>query len=96
MSAVAPVFNNFISTRSGAVVIDPAVYYGHPEMDLAYIDYFQPVPPDVLDGYQEELPIDAGFWERRDLWRIWGYLAAVTVEGSGYLSKLSRAIQRYA
>ena len=49
--------NNFISTEMGAVVIDPAVYYGNPEMDLAFVDYFQAVPADVLDGYQEELPI---------------------------------------
>ncbi|MGA2489717.1 MAG: fructosamine kinase family protein [Anaerolineales bacterium] len=85
--------NNFISTEAGAVVIDPAVYFGHPEMDLAFIDYFQPVPEDVFDGYQEELPIDPGFWKRRHLWRIWGYLAAVTVEGPQHLGKLIEAIQ---
>jgi protein-ribulosamine 3-kinase len=85
--------NNFISTEEGSVVIDPAVYYGNPEMDLAMIDYFQTVPDDVLEGYQETLPIDPGFWERRDLWRVWGYLAAVTVEGKGYLDKLTEAVQ---
>jgi protein-ribulosamine 3-kinase len=88
--------NNFISTAMGAVVIDPAVYFGHPEMDLAFVDYFQPVPKDVFDGYQEELPIDPGFWERRDLWRIWGWLACITLEGRSYLTKLTEAIQRYA
>ena len=77
-------------------MIDPAVYFGHPEMDLAYIDYFQPVPDDVFDGYRDELSIDAGFWDRRDLWRIWGYLAAVTVEGPGYSGKLSEAVKKYA
>jgi fructosamine-3-kinase len=87
--------NNFISTESGTVVIDPAVYYGNPEMDLAYIDYFQKVPDDFFDGYQDELPIDPGFWERRDLWRVWGYLAAVTVEGPGHLGKLTGAVQKY-
>jgi protein-ribulosamine 3-kinase len=87
--------NNFISTELGAVVIDPAVYYGHPEMDLAYVDYFQAVPDDVYDGYQEELAIDPGFRERRDLWRVWGYLAAVTVEGPGHLGRLTGALQRY-
>jgi fructosamine-3-kinase len=87
--------NNFISTENGAVVIDPAVYYGNPEMDLAYIDYFQPVPEDVFIGYQEEMPIDRGFSERRDLWRIYGYLAAVEVEGSSYLNKLMAAVQKY-
>ncbi|MGB3713938.1 MAG: fructosamine kinase family protein [Candidatus Promineifilaceae bacterium] len=87
--------NNFISTELGAVVIDPAVYYGNPEMDLAFIDYFQTVPDDVFDGYQDELPIDPGFRERRDLWRVWGYLAAVTVEGPSHLGKLTEAVQKY-
>ena len=87
--------NNFISTEMGTVVIDPAVYYGNPEMDLASIDYFQTVPDDVFAGYQDELPIDPGFWERRDLWRIWGYLACVTVEGPSYLDKLTEAVQKY-
>jgi len=87
--------NNFISTEMGAVVIDPAVYYGNPEMDLAYIDYFQTVPVDVFDGYQDVLPIDPGFWERRDLWRVWGYLGCVTVDGSSYLGKLIQAVQKY-
>jgi len=87
--------NNFISTAMGAVVIDPAVYYGNPEVDLAFIDYFQAAPDDVFDGYRDELPIDPGFRERRDLWRVWGYLAAVTVEGVGHLGKLSEAVQKY-
>jgi fructosamine-3-kinase len=77
--------NNFISTEQGAMVIDPAVYYGNLEMDLAYMDYFQPVPGDVFDGYREIMPIDPGFEERRDLWRLPGYLAVLTVEGSRFL-----------
>jgi protein-ribulosamine 3-kinase len=87
--------NNYISTEYGAVIIDPAVCFGNPEFDLAYIDYFQPVPGDVLDGYQEVLPIDAGFPERRDLWRVYGYLSAVTVEGGIYLDLLQSAVRKY-
>lgn len=87
--------NNFISTEEGAVVIDPAIYFGNPEMDLAFVDYFQPVPGDLFDGYRDELPIDPGFGARRDLWRVWGYLAAVTVEGSVHLDKLTGALQTY-
>jgi protein-ribulosamine 3-kinase len=87
--------NNFISTAVGAVVIDPAVYYGNPEIDLAYVDYFQPVPQDVFDGYREGGSIDPGFAERRDLWRIYGYLAAVTVDGAAYMPLLTDALQKY-
>lgn len=86
--------NNFISTASGAVVIDPAVYYGNPEIDLAYVDYFQPVPDDLFAGYQEVLPIAPGFWERRELWRLYGYLAIVTLDAS-WLPILKAAVQKY-
>jgi fructosamine-3-kinase len=87
--------NNFISTDRGAVVIDPAVYYGHPEMDLAYVDYFEPVPQDVFLGYQEDTSIDPGFAERREFWRVYGYLAVVEVEGPSYLGRLKTALHRY-
>jgi len=87
--------NNFISTARGAVVIDPAVYYSHAEMDLAYVDYFQAVPAEVFAGYAEILPIAPGFEERRDLWRLPGYLAAVQVEGAQHLFRLERALARY-
>ena len=87
--------NNFISTVEGTYVIDPAIYYGNREVDLACVDYFQPVPDAVFDGYREELPIPQGFSERRDLWRIPGYLACVAVEGAACLDRLTDALEPY-
>ena len=87
--------NNFITTAEGTFVIDPSVYYGNPEMDLALLDSFQPVPDAVFEGYREELPIDSGFFERRNLWRVPLYLAAVTIEGSMHLNRLSDALEGY-
>ena len=87
--------NNFISTTDGTFVIDPAVYYGNPEADLALLDSFQPVPVDVFDAYREEMSIDSGFFERRDLWRIPLYLAAVAIEGPMHLNRLTDAIHKY-
>jgi fructosamine-3-kinase len=88
--------NNFISTDAGAVIVDPAVHYGHPEYDLALLDYFQPVPDEVFAAYREVLPIDPGFSERRDLWRVYAYLAIVTLEPQPkYMSWLMNAVERY-
>jgi fructosamine-3-kinase len=87
--------NNYISTEMGPVVIDPAVYYGHPEMDLAQVDLFAPVPEDLFEGYRDARPIDPGFWDRRNLWRVWGYLASVAAEGRAYLPQLTEAVQKY-
>jgi protein-ribulosamine 3-kinase len=87
--------NNFISTAMGTFMVDPAVYYGHPEMDMAYVDFFEPVPDHLFDGYRAELPIDPGFWDRRELWRLWVYLALVALDVPEYPDKLQQVIRNY-
>jgi fructosamine-3-kinase len=92
--------HNFVSAPGGAVVIDPAPYFGHPEVDLALLDYFDPVPGDVLDAYRDIAAIDGGFAERRELWRLFGYLAVIAHAGGGsfgrtFLRRVARAVRGY-
>jgi len=92
--------HNFVSTDHGVVVIDVAPYFGHSELDLALIDWVHPVPDVVFDAYQEVLPIDQGFPERRELWRIFGYLAGIAVSGGPafgrfMLGRLTDAVRLY-
>jgi fructosamine-3-kinase len=87
--------NNFLSTAQGPFMIDPSVYYGHPEMDLAYVDFFAPVSDELLRGYAEVTPLDPGFVERRDLWRIPAWLAMVEVDGPQHLGRLTDALRNY-
>jgi fructosamine-3-kinase len=87
--------NNFISTPEGPVMIDPCVHYGHPEFDLAYVDFFAPVPEALFQGYREVTPLAPDFPQRRELWRIPGWLAMVQVVGPQYLDELGAALQRY-
>jgi fructosamine-3-kinase len=77
------------------VVIDTAVYYGIPEVDLAWVDAFEEVKSDLFEGYQQEQTIDPGFWERRGLWQVCGFLSAVTVQGPCHLERLNRALQSH-
>ena len=77
-----------------------APYYGHPELDLALVDYFARVPPELFDGYREVRPIDPGFPERRELWRLVGYLAVVTVDGASdfgrpFIRRIAEAVAQY-
>jgi fructosamine-3-kinase len=92
--------NNFISTADGAVAIDPAPYFGHPEIDLAQVDFFEPVPGDVFDAYREIAPVDPGFADRRELWRLPTYLAVIAVDGPSpfgrkCMARLASAVRRY-
>lgn len=87
--------NNILSTDKGPVMIDPAVHYGHPEIDLAYVDFFMPVSDELFQGYRENAPLDPDFIQRRDLWRIPGWLAMVQVDGPQHLDKLMAALRNY-
>lgn len=89
--------HNFVSTPAGAVLIDPAPYFGHPELDLALLGYFDPVPQHVFDGYTELRPIDDGFPQRRELWRMFAYLAVLASTGGmplgrQFLTRLDQAV----
>jgi protein-ribulosamine 3-kinase len=87
--------NNFISTAQGPVMIDPAVYYGHPEIDLAMLDFFAPVPAELLMGYREVAPLDVGFVRRQSLWLIPAWLAMVEVDGPQHVGSLIAALRHY-
>ena len=92
--------NNFLCTPSGPVVIDACPYFGHPEIDLALVDYFEPVPAELFSGYREIRPIDAGFADRRELWRIFAYLGVISADaqnlwGRQHLRQLANAVDRY-
>jgi fructosamine-3-kinase len=89
--------NNFLS---GVSVIDVAPYFGRPELDLALIDQIESVPSSVLEAYQEVLTVDPEFADRRELWRIFSYLAILEVEGESpfgqrFLRHLTEALHRY-
>jgi fructosamine-3-kinase len=88
--------NNVLATPDGPVFIDPAPYYGHPEVDLAYTDMFSPVGPELFRAYAAARPLDPGFPDRRELWRIPFHLAMVEVEGEQHLGRLAEAVARYS
>jgi len=67
---------------------------------LAWSTTSKPVPAAVFDGYRAVRPIDPGFAQRQDLWRLFGYLAVVTVAvltafGRTYLDRLAGIVRTY-
>ncbi|MEV0460024.1 fructosamine kinase family protein [Catellatospora methionotrophica] len=92
--------NNFLTTATDTVLLDTSPCYGHPEADLALLDYFAPVPGEVFDGYRDVAPIDPDFPQRRELWRLHGYLAVVAVDGASafgrpFVGRIADAVARY-
>lgn len=68
-----------------AALIDPALYHGHPEMDLAFLTLFGSVSEPFFRRYAEHYPIAPGFFERRrDLYNLWPLLVHARLFGAAY------------
>ena len=85
--------------RDGAgrpVLIDPAVYFGHREVDLAMMRLFGGVDARTFAAYAESWPLAAG-WERRvDLYQLYPLLVHVLLFGGSYLAGVDAALGRLA
>jgi len=79
-----------------AAFIDPACYYGHFEMELAFVGMFRTFGEAFYARYREHRPIPEGFFEvRAELYRLYPYLVHVRAFGSGYLNGLERILRRF-
>jgi fructosamine-3-kinase len=75
--------------------IDPAVYYGHPEIELAFTTLFSTFGPSFFDAYHALRPIPDGFFEtRRDIYNLYPLLVHARLFGSSYLSGVEGTIGR--
>ncbi len=87
---------NVLSSRDGdPVLVDPAVYYGDHEVDLAMAELFGGVPHDFLSAYRERLPLRSGYVEvRRDLYQLYPLLVHVNLFGGGYRAQAMDHVRR--
>lgn len=76
--------------------LDPAVYFGHPEVELAFIAMFQTFGRRFFAAYQEQRGIAPGFFEeRKDLYNLYPYLVHTRLFGGSYLLSVQRILQRF-
>jgi fructosamine-3-kinase len=87
--------NYMCNAKGEAVLIDPAVYYGHREVDLAMTKMFGGFSPDFYKSYQETYPLPDGWEYRENLYLLYHYLNHLNLFGGGYLGSALRLIQSY-
>lgn len=88
---------NLLSGRGQEpVLIDPAVYYGHREMDLAMTAMFGGFDPLYLETYHESFPLETGWESRFALHNLYPNLVHLLLFGRVYLSNIASVVSRYA
>lgn len=78
-----------------AAFIDPAVYCGHPEIELAFTTMFGTFGPAFFEAYESLSPLEPGFHEvRKDLYNLYPTLVHVRLFGGNYLSAVERTLKQ--
>ena len=91
-----------VLTQNGRVTgfIDPAIYYGDAEIELAYTTLFgtfgQTFSSPFFERYTSLRPLADGFFEeRRDIYNLYPLLVHVRLFGGGYVSSVDTTLHKY-
>lgn len=87
--------NYLCDSNGNAVLIDPAVYYGHREADLAMTKMFGGFSIDFYSSYQKQFPLPNGWEYRENLYLLYHYLNHLNLFGNGYMHNCMQLILSY-
>jgi len=87
---------NYLCDKNGdAVLIDPAVYYGHREADLAMTKMFGGFSHEFYQSYREEYPLTEGWEYRENIYLLYHYLNHLNLFGTSYYGKCMQLLTGY-
>lgn len=87
--------NFMVSGEGRACIIDPAVYYGHREMDIAMTRLFGGFGAELYTAYNQEYPMEKGWEARLDICNLYPLLVHVNLFGGGYVSQVSSIVGQF-
>lgn len=88
---------NYLCNADGVpVLIDPAVYYGHREAELAMTMLFGGFPMEFYDEYDKAYPLKSGWKIRIRIYKLYHLLNHLNLFGRSYLPESESIIRYYA
>lgn len=87
--------NVMVGGEGEPCLIDPAVYYGNREAELAFTELFGGFEQDFYSAYQEAYPLEAGYDDRKDIYNLYPLMVHVNIFGTSYLSGVERILKRF-
>ncbi len=87
--------NYMTGIRGEAVIVDPAVYYGHRYMDLGMAKLFGGFSPVFYNAYHAEYPLDSDWQQGIEIANLYPLLVHVNLFGGGYLSSINSVLRKF-
>jgi protein-ribulosamine 3-kinase len=87
---------NFMEDENGVpCIFDPAVYFGHREMDLAMTKLFGGFGPEMYESYNEVYPLENGWKERIDICNLYPLMVHANLFGESYVWDVKGILGRF-
>lgn len=88
---------NVVSASGEPAIVDPAVYRGHREVDLAMAELFGGFDARFHAAYREAWPLAPGYErERRSVYQLYYLLVHVNLFGGAYVGQTAEVLRRVA
>lgn len=88
---------NFLCGKNGKpYLIDPAVYYGHPAVDLGMTTMFGGFDPLFYEAYHYHAPLPSQHQEQWAICNLYPLLIHLLLFGAAYLSTIRKTLQRFS
>lgn len=87
--------NYLADENDNPVIVDPAVYYGHREADLAMTKIFGGFSPSFYSAYDEAYPLADGYEYRENIYKLYHILNHLNLFGMNYHGQAVKLLQSY-
>ncbi len=87
--------NYMVGEDGQPVIIDPAVYYGHREMDIGMTMLFGGFDRMFYDSYNQEYPLEHGWESRLDICNLYPLLVHVNLFGGSYINQVKSILGKF-
>ena len=87
--------NLMVGSVGEPTLVDPAVHYGHREIELAFTTLFGGFDSRFYQVYKECYPLEPGYQDRFELYNLYPLLVHLNLFGSAYLADIVSTLDKY-
>ena len=87
--------NMMPALKGNPCIYDPAVYFGHREMDLAMMALFGGFGEKWVDTYNAVYPLENGWQDRLEISQLYPLMVHVSLFGASYARRVETILQKF-
>ena len=87
--------NYLVNNNGEPTLIDPSIYYGNREIDIAMTKLFGGFPREFYVSYNFDFPLIEEWEERVNIWNLYPLLVHANLFGDSYLKQIHSILTIY-